>query len=783
MMRLFGQVVLSLAAVGAVGGASSATLVENGRATSVIVVGDVGAAGGYAATELADYLRKITGDGPAISSAAIPGKYPVYFCDRGSEAQAIFPKEVLSQCGKVRDDGFLVAVRPEATYLYATCGRGLVYAAYEILKRFGDCRWFFPGAEGEYCPKKPTFALEDGFTTLQNPSLRHRFFNLVCYNRGKAEEAFKWQLRNNMIVMGNPNYPGFDRYAMHYSVGGHVFSGLLPDTLFDEDNELFCLVNGRRLPQSGKVDAAGKRIAGSPQANQPCTSNPKTVAIMKENLRKMILKSGRIPSAFNVINNDSQQWCECARCRALDTHEESLGACRSTRYWTLVNELVADMHTYLPNLQACVLAYQAQQYPPKDSIQPDRSCEVPIAVHQRCYAHAMGDESCVINARFRRALTDWQKLGIHTGVYEYTNMLPGEFYNYNPLEETLARDIAYYASIGGTYYIDELAPGGAEYNVKRWGARIVEQHRSNWMNSYVQAQFLWNAKGDLEAVLDDVGGKFYGKAWPAFKAFRRELRRVYVASGTHFMYGTSSRALGKCIADPAVEARLLAMLDAADRAADGDAAVLARLADERKYFRGAWCVSAKDYRAHGGKVFPVASGETLTVRDFKRRGTLDPSDPPVEAKVSWSAMGLAFELTAMTPEPKRLLARCRERDSAVWGDACFEIFVAPPSWKGPYLHLVVNPLGTIYDKKTFSAGYAVEFDAGATAETEIGSDRWTTKVVIPWTNLGVEPKPGARIPLNLARTLEYDGHDLKAHCASWNSAFHGAEIFNAIELK
>ena len=772
-----------VAAMGVVPALPAATLVENGKATSLIVVGDVGAAGTYAATELADYLRKITGDGPAISSAAIPGKYPVYFCDRMPEAEKSFPADVLAGCRKVKDDGFLLAVRSDATYLYAARARGLVYAAYEILKRFGDCRWFFPGEEGEYCPRRLTFALADGFTTLQNPSIRHRFFNFVCYNRGKAEEAFKWQLRNNMIVMGNPGYPGFDKYAMHYTVGGHVFSTLLPDALFDEDNELFCLVNGRRLPQSGKVDKDGRRIPGSPQANQPCTTNPKTVAIMKENLRKMILKAGRIPDAVNVINNDSQQWCECDRCRALDTHEESLGLSRATRYWTLINDLVADMHSCLPGLNACVLAYQAQQDPPEGPIRPDRSCEVPVAVHQRCYAHAMGDESCAVNARFRRTLGKWQKLGTPTGVYEYTNMLPGEFYNYNPLEETLAADIAYYASVGGAYYIDELAPGGAEYNEKRWGKRILEQHRSNWMNSYVQAKFLWNAKGDLNAILDDAGKKFYGKAWPKFREFRRLLRKLYVGSGTHFMYGTTSRALGKCIADPADEAALLKLLDEAVAAADGDERVLARLGDERKFFEGAWCASAKDFRTNGSRNYPLGRGEKLKITDFRKRSSLEKSDPPVEATVSWDGNFLRFEVTMMTPAPEKLLARRQERDSAVWDDASVELYVAPPDWKGAYLHVIANPIGTVYDKKTYTPGYAVEFESDVRVSNEKGADRWTLKADIPWAKLGIEPKAGLRIPINIGRSLVYDDLNLKAHCASWNSAFHGVEIFNSIELR
>ncbi|OQA85725.1 MAG: hypothetical protein BWY31_01755 [Lentisphaerae bacterium ADurb.Bin242] len=771
-------------------------LVKDGHAESVIVLRDVSAPGVFAACELADYLEKITGGRPEIRRDPVPGKYPIHLILKSAEAQKIMPAAVYAATKHIQDDGFLLASGKDGMYLYSRLPRGLIYAAYEILKRYGDVRWFYPTEEGEYCPKKKTFTVPEE-TVVSNPSIPKRFFNLVCYNRGFADEAFKWQLRNNMIVIGNPRYPNFHTYGMYFSEGGHCFSTLLPDDLFDANPELFCLFNGKRYPQSGKIDANGKRIKGTPQANQPCTTNPETLRIMKSNLLHMLTKNG-IVDQLSIINNDSQVWCECARCRSIDTLEEKRLFKIGTRYWTLVNELVKTAMEYFPGIDISVLGYQNfQAPPPKDAVLPDKRVMVPVAVHQRCYAHSMDDASCPVNKRFRDYLAAWKKCGIMTGTYEYTNMLPGGRIRYNPLEKIVVGDIQYYHRLKNRIYIDELPPYAAVYNAKRWGRGVMEAQRANFFVHYLQAYFLWDATADFEKVYNDAGSKFYGPAWNEVKTFKQKLSDAFTGSGIHFMYGTSGRALGKCIETPEKEKELLSMLDKALAKTDSNSVYRKRVEYEKECFLDSWSFCAADYRKIRKnnltvtKNTPVLDGNSdkevwknaTVVEGFKTMSSNSPADPRTVVKFLYDDKNLYLAVTAMEPSPDKMVSRCSKQDELVWQDNSIELFFAPPAVDGRCVHIVFNALGTLYDTVSLSPpDNDLSYSSGAVVKTRVGGDRWTAEIAIPFSALGLQPKPGEKLPMNVARN-RLVSDTVHAAPSSWNSYFHGAEIFNTIEFR
>ena len=793
-----GRFLVLLAAVFVLGGAPAVTLVENGNAKCSVVLGDVGTCGAYGAADFADILRRLTGADVAIGNVARAGLTPVFFARRGNEI-AGWPAEAKRAAGAVRDDGFAIAATPSAVYVFARESRGLAYAAYHMLRQWGGCRWFFPGPDGEYLPKASAFAIPDG-AYVSNPSIPKRFFNFVCYNRGRAEEAFKWQLRNGMIVLGNPGYPNFERFGMFYDTGGHVFSTLLPDELFDEHPEYFCLVRGRRLPQSGKVDANGKRVKGSAQANQPCLSNPETLRIMRENLVKMLVRK-HVPDQLTIINNDSRQWCECPACEAMAAPSERQNGGKATRYWTLVNDLLKTAYAYLPGLSASVLGYQDfQSPPPPDSpVRPDVRAIVPLAVHQRCYTHSMGDESCVVNARFRRMLAEWKKAGVKLATYEYTNCMPAEHYRYNPLERVVAEDIKYYARLGFESYIDEVPPYLADYNRKRWGKGVVEGMRANWLVHYVQARFLWDATLDVDAVVDDAGAKFYGRAWPAVKAYKEKLGAVFAGSGTHYMYGSPGRSLGRLLANDGLRAEVVGLLAAAEAAAKGDAALEGRVADERKWLEGSWLACVDDFKKHAGHVVPVVRASPpidgdpegagwkdvpVVARDFKKRASLASAKFPTEAKVAWDDTNVYIGVTCFDPEARAVATRHTTHDSLVWEDNDVELFFAPAAFKGAEAHFAVNAAGAVYDALSIGHGGNVDksFDSGVVARARVLDDRWTLTMSIPFAALNVKPVARMRIPFNIARVRLPDDPSGKSEVSSWNSFFHGPEVFHLIEL-
>lgn len=773
------------------------TLVEEGKAVSSIVLdSSLDATLTYAALELANTIEKITGARLPIKDAQDTDSYPIYLVMSGNQ-KAPLPDAVRKQSRQIKDDGFVLAADADGVYVVGLKARGVLYGAYEILKRYGDVRWIMPGPEGEYCPQKLTFSVPEQLT-LVNPSFRLRRFNLVC--GGAREDTFAWLMRNNMRITGERWRLGYgsEKYSPWSQAGGHVFSTLLPDTYFPEHPEYFGLYKGKRLPQCGEIKENPEEYRAGGQANQPCTSNPDTIRIMCEGLLKLIRQTPEA-EAFCILNNDSGSWCECENCTRLDPPAERQRRLVSTRYWTLANQLVEAGKRVFPDIEFGVSAYQSFQEPPT-GIQPDPRVTVDFCVHQRCYLHSIGDESCEINQRYRDILAKWRALGMPVSTYEYGNCLPQGEVRYLPLEKIMAMDLKYYNKKGNVGYCDEVAPFDPVYDAKSpFNKRTVtESWRSNWLAIYMKAYFMWNAEADYDAVFEDVGSKFYGKVWPQMRKYKTLLRETYENTDSHFIYGTPSSSLGKCLDDPDVHQELNRLLDEAIQRASDDPVLLKKVSKEKEYFQLSWEVMREEYVAlQPGPVQVVRIGQTIPIdgnlgkpewklaaptSGFKMFGKKNElANPQTSVKVLYDDENFYLGIEALDPTSERrdVAARREHDDAAIWKDEnLIEIFLSPPAFGVQYAHLVVSQNGDSWDALTYAPGNSdLKYDTGAEIKTKILDGRWVAEIRIPFQTLGGKPKAGEIWKLNIARNFKLGG-------SSWsNGVFHGQDSHRSVNFE
>ena len=307
-------------------------LVRDGQPASAIVLADsAGVVEKQAAQELTAYLEKITGARVETVPAPVAGKYSIYIGTLGTEHLPL-SREMRHGLNRISEEGYLLAADADGLRIVGRQPIGALYGVYHLLKRYGDVRWFFPGPEGEYCPQRPSFAVDEGVTTA-SPSFSSRTLNLVCANiNSKMTDTWDWMVRNGMRI----TTPKHLRKQLHPDErakrgdldtgGGHAFSYLLSDSLFATHPEYFALIDGQRMKQEG-------------QARQPCTSHPAVVEIMAAK----ILEWGELAprgGAFLIGNNDAQVWCQCENCTRLDPPAEAESHFVSTRYWTLLNALI-----------------------------------------------------------------------------------------------------------------------------------------------------------------------------------------------------------------------------------------------------------------------------------------------------------------------------------------------------------------------------------------------------------------------------------------------------------
>ncbi len=139
------------------------------------------------------------------------------------------------------------------------------------------------------------------------------------------------------------------------------------------------------------------------------------------------------------------------------------------------------------------------------------------------------------------------------------------------------------------------------------------------------------------------------------------------------------------------------------------------------------------------------------------------------------------------PDLSILRAAVKERDGAVYGDDCYEIFLDPdPDTPTQYFHLVANSIDTHYDGfgKKDSSWNGDWRSKSVVEELEDGRGLWTIEIAVPFETLGVSaPEDGATWRFNLCRTWFWkfveEGHGPERYIsfAPTASGYHAPEKF------
>lgn len=794
--NIFCKTVLAVAAatVAACAFAKEYPLARDGQATSCIVLPDnAGPVEKHAASELVLYLEKVTGAKVNIEIAPSKDLYNIYL---GTTEAKNVPCSVAIEkaISQLKDEGFVLAADKEGVRVIGKEPIGVLYGTYEILRKQADVRWFAPGADFEYCPKKPTVAVPEQIT-VSNPSFKFRVIGFYCANtNSKIMDTWNWMARNRMTFrVGKGIYNTYrDELEKRGSVifeGGHAFSTLLSDDLFDEHPEYFPLIDGKRRKQSVKG------MEGWPQ---PCTSNPKVAEIMAQSLNRILDAPPK--GVFLIGNNDDTRWCQCENCAKIDPLAEREKHFVSTRYFTLVNQIAGEVYKTHPDADLWAWAYQNFQYPPTGVVPDKRLRNIMVCVHGRCYRHPIADEKCQTNARYREILSAWMRLGNPVMTYEYNFCeIPRDSplsMNYMPLENVLCQDIKHYYKLGLKGFQLTICPPDGTFG-PLWNSRAnKESWYASWQLLYLSAQLAWNVNADYGRLVDDMGSKYYGSAWSVMKRYREELLKMYEGTPGDVGYGTPLHVYGKCLEKPGVEAMLLQLLDEAEKAAAGDDTAIKKIRRDREYFGMCWQNLHKEFLAKRQKEIHVDKCANKIVID----GRFDEADwkttdftsnfvaidgktaaePPTFVKMLYAEDNIYLAVEAMEPEPGKMRMNVKERDGSIWEDSSVELFIATPGVDGKYAQIVVNPKGVFYDAMTISAGNAeITFDSGTKVKTRILADRWVAEIRIATASLGRKIRDGETWKMNIARNRRLvDG---TSQSSSWsNGIFHGPEAFRSV---
>lgn len=601
-------------------------LVVDGKAKfSVVLPDSASPSDRLAVRELVHWIAELTGAAVAAGPEAAAGTIPLVF-------RHLQPDETDSG---VSFDGFRVDAFPLGVTVSAKDPRGILFAVYYLLNRFGGIDWFAPDTGADFT-KTDRLSIPTG-TLIKTPMAIRRG---VPPGSGKGTTpemrracAF-WNVRNGFpLVTDRPGEdpdarkPGneYDNRTIRelgwspYTIGGPGLGMMLLEMPVDEKElkreieevrknecakfktgsaiplyarwkvlarhhpEWFPLVGGRRVP-CGVGLREGFDYIGGPTAN-PCISHPSARAAFVEAIRRW--RDRTCPGErylYKLLCDDQQTWCECELCRRLlaETGRADKPGKASDLWWDFVNAVVPEILKD-PLAECAVYAYRNyQDFPTRIKPVSHERMMIRYCPHGRCYLHPLVDVNCPVNTRFREGFAEWAAAGFPVATFEYFGQLPGAC-NYAFWERSWVEDLKWYAAHNVSHTAGMLTGpwnGFSSQDTYFWH----ESAKARWLHAYLSGRFEWDPQDDFEDVRDEKLRKYFRAAAKPMAEYHDLLERALYRTGLHMDYGADGGVFAVIAAERGTMDRARELLAEAERLAAGDGRLKMRIAREREYF-------------------------------------------------------------------------------------------------------------------------------------------------------------------------------------------------------
>ncbi len=459
-------------------------LVRNGKAVAAIQLSAREAEEvEEAAGELALYFGKISGaEVPVrrLPDDASPGRGVVLgkLADRSGVTVGI---------QTVSREAFRIVARGDQVMITGESPVAVRHGAYKLLEILG-VRWFTPGELGEVVPQSRSIVVDD-LDLLDQPDAPYRRF----WYGGKLTrgEVLLWNKRNR-----NAGYRG-GSFA-------HAWGRLVPREMFDAHPEYFSLNKGQRT------------------ARQLCTTNSEVARVAAQNLVERMAASD--DWIFPAGPNDGGGLCECDTCRALDTPdylEPSSGLpCCSDRILDFANRIAERTARQHPDRMISFLVYSEYSRLPQKIDRVHENVIPMIAPIRRCRFHGPDHPLCPSAQLLGDEIRGWAQRSRQIGFYPY---------NYNLADALLpSSKIAVYKRY--QQILRQLDPKPRHL---AWDFETLDAWSIYAPHLYLSARMMWDIDLDIDAVMEDFYGRFYGPAAAPMREYWQSLDAAYDQTPAH----------------------------------------------------------------------------------------------------------------------------------------------------------------------------------------------------------------------------------------------------------
>ena len=442
-------------------------IAKDSKAEAVIVVAE-GASEPvrFAASELADWLEKITLAKFEIVSAPIEGRHSLLV---GPGAAKIIEPDFSTE--GLGAEGIIIRTAGDNLILAGGEPHGTLYAVYTFLEDHCGCRWW-SSTECMY-PREDTLRAETIYVKYVPP---------LEYRSAFWFDAFDgdWAVRNKC---NGQAHRLDDKHGGRHIYEGfvHTFYPLIPpDKYFKDHPEWFSLIDGKR-----SVDRA-----------QLCLTNEQ----MKEELIKNLKERLRANPAATIASVSQNDWhgnCQCAKCAAIE-NEEGSPAGLMLRF---VNAVAKETEKEFPNVAISTLAYQYTRKPPKIT-KPLPNVIVQLCSIECSFSTPLANER---NKAFRDDIVGWSKVCNRLYIWDYTTNFRHHIMPH-PNLRVLGPNVKFFAD----HNVKGIFEQGA-YTTN--GAEMAE------LRAWVLAKLLWDPNLDAQLLINEFVDGYYGSAADNIRAY------------------------------------------------------------------------------------------------------------------------------------------------------------------------------------------------------------------------------------------------------------------------
>jgi hypothetical protein len=434
----------------------------------------------YAAEELQDFVERMTGVVLPIRTDAEPLPDQAILLGVTRYTGTVLGEEVDS--AKLGDDGFRIKACPPHLVIAGGGVRGTLYGVYELLERYGGCRWY--ASFHSVVPKRDTLAVPDQLDDTRIPAfvMREPFW----FDMFKGDFAARSRANGNRMELAE-KHGGKIRFGAGLFV--HTFYRLMPpDEFFADHPEFFSEIDGKRVADHAQL----------------CLSNSEVLRICTE---RMLEHIRRDPDAklYSLSQNDWRGYCTCPACKALDEREGTPTA--SVIHF--VNQVAAEVEKEFPDVWIETLAYQYTRTPPK-TIRPRRNVVPRLCTIECDFSLPLDRSPHPQNTRFVEEIKGWSAVTDKLYIWDYTTNF-AHYLGPHPNFACLQGNVQFFRDNHVVGLFEQGAYQGRH-------AEFAE------LRAWVLAKLLWDPDQDIEALYDDFFPGYYGKAAPLVRQYWQELQ-------------------------------------------------------------------------------------------------------------------------------------------------------------------------------------------------------------------------------------------------------------------